>query len=251
MAVHVGGRGPGHLSRVQSGGVVAQLVRSLQNSPKSGLWLPAGESGLWSDTGKTMPVVAGSGDPVAVCDDLTGNGNDLIRGSGTHRPVATEGLTLDGAEDYMGYALPGGAGSGSMCIVALMKTTDTQFMVASSSDASARFEGRARNSGSASIGSVDIDVDGVTVPVATATAPDLQSAIADGTWKVVTISGFTAAGWTGIDFGWYANAGVGGWDYAGAFGALAVLDLNDFSAGSGAALEAQTKALFASIGASL
>lgn len=105
-----------------------QLAALLLGSGKSAMWLPTGGSDLYSDSARTTPITAGGGSAVGAVDDYSGNGYHLLQATSGLRPLATNGLTFDGADDSLSAAVSGNL-SANTTLLCGIKTTDTVAVV--------------------------------------------------------------------------------------------------------------------------
>lgn len=222
------------------------LLSEVGATVKCAVWTPFDTGTLYQDTGETTAV--GAGDPVRVMKDQTANGLDLIAPSDAARPLATNGLTWDGSADRMRLdpEFPNLSFQSSAFFV--VKTTQAQGMMMSTTDPANRFSGTFSD-GSASATSLQSGttaeiVDGVTV---TSTRDGLHTAIADGSWHVVEIQ-CELNGYNDITFGTYANSPAG-WYMTGGFIPIAVIDRSAVSdvAATRAAAKAYGDAIIASL----
>lgn len=79
-------------------------------SVRGAWWDPSDLSTLWQDTGRTIPVTT-TGQSVAVMDDKSGNGYELVSPSGALPVLQHDGtnyyLDFDGVNDFMAYSVGG------------------------------------------------------------------------------------------------------------------------------------------------
>jgi hypothetical protein len=101
VAVHVGVRGPGHLSRV----IGRFDPLSLFTGGQLGAWYdPSDLSSMFQDSAGTTPAAVDS--PVGKLNDKSGNGYHLTQGTSSARPVLRFGggfyyLEFDGVDDAL------------------------------------------------------------------------------------------------------------------------------------------------------
>jgi hypothetical protein len=100
MAVHVGGRGPGHLARV---GSRAWTPASLFANGEDGCWLdPSDATSLFQNSNGTGAVTATS-DPVGRISDKSGRGKHLTQATAGARPTWNSAgyIQTDGSSQYI------------------------------------------------------------------------------------------------------------------------------------------------------
>lgn len=237
-----------------SGGAAAAAPTTLEQlqalllGTNSAIWIPlSGYSDIYSDSGRTTPVVAGSGDPVGAVDDISGNGLHLLQGTTASKPDATDGVTLDGVDDNLDAAF---TVTGNVAFLALMKTTDTLARPFSGvTTGGYPVDWQSGNTGASSTlpSSTSIHVDGTEILIGTATSDAVHDAISTGTWKTFENRVIDWSVQDGVRVGRAFN---GFRQYAGAYGAVIFLDLAGLGANGASALSlAQT--LLAEIKATL
>lgn len=109
MVIHAGGRGPGHMARLQGG--FSPL--SLFAAGEQGFWYdPSDLSTVWQDSARTTPGAVGQ--PVGCIDDKSGRGNNATQSTAGSRPILRQSgslfyLEFDGSDDGLvtGTITPG------------------------------------------------------------------------------------------------------------------------------------------------
>lgn len=233
--------------RPDQGATTLEQLTALTAGTNSAIWIPlSGYSDLYSDSGRTTPITAGSGDPVGAVDDLSGNGLHLLQATTSLKPDATDGLTLDGVDDNLDATF---TVTGDAAFLALVKTTDTlarPLSAVATSGYPADWQNGSTSTTWSSPAS-DIHVDGTLFTAGVSTSDAVHDAIATGTWKTFENRVIDWSVQDGVRVGKAFN---GFRQYAGAVGALVFLDLAGLGANAASALSlAQT--LMAEIKATL
>lgn len=102
MAVHWGGRGPGHVSRASS---IGFSPLSLFAAGEQGFWYDPSDLGtVWQDSARTIPGVVGQ--PVGCIDDKSGRGNHATQTTTAAKPILRQSgalyyLEFDGTDDFL------------------------------------------------------------------------------------------------------------------------------------------------------
>lgn len=242
MAVHSGGRGPGHLSRAGAPEIITRMQRLMSGAGESAMWLPTGYSDLYAESARTTPVTAGSGSAVGAVDDYAGNGNHLIQATTGDRPTATTGLAMNGSGQCMYRTF---TPSSSMTIVMGVKTTDTSLMLLSDSAGGAGFLGVAQVNVATDLGVGDTWIDGVQFVDGVNTRTEVLTALNDGAWHIVEFRNVNLSTWGGLGF--FEQFSTGFYSYAGACSGIVAIDVADLGAGNGEVARLMANALIGSI----
>lgn len=202
---------------------LSDLVALLSTSANSAIWLPAGGSDLYSDSARTTPVTAGSGDPVGAIDDYSGNGHHLLQASSGLRPVATNGVTFDGIDDAIAASL---TLSADMALVYAIKTADTAFVPASSSSSTVHSlyaaSGGANTDIVSSVFGGNVHIDGTQYTSGATTRGAIFNVVGDNAWHRIENRSAALNTQTGLGFGRLMTSS-GAW-MAGAIAGIILID---------------------------
>lgn len=202
---------------------LADLVALLSTSANSAIWLPAGVSDLYSDSARTTPVTAGSGNPIGAIDDYSGNGHHLLQASSGLRPVATNGATFDGIDDAIAATL---TLSTDMALVYAIKTADTAFVPASSASSSVHSLYAASGGANTDIVSAvfggNVYIDGTQYTSGATTRGAIFNVVGDNAWHRIENRSGDLSAQTGLGFGRLMTSS-GAW-MAGAIAGIILID---------------------------
>lgn len=176
MAVHWGGRGPGHMSRrsaAQSSSPPAPSFdpATLFAAAQPGVWYDVQDlATMWQDTAGTIPAAVGSA--VARIDDKSGNARNATQGTGSLQPILRDDgfrkyLELDTADDRLSFTFSGMTADSDVAM-ACRRTSAASQILAKSLGTLGVAESGSGSAATGGAGSPAYLVDGVAVPGGTA-----------------------------------------------------------------------------------